>query len=423
MRERTLHYIWENRLYDTVTLDGATVSVLDVGQYNIGDGPDFLVAKVQIGDIVWAGAVEMHLRASDWQRHHHETDPRYSSVVLHVVLQDDAPGDTVDATGRAVPTALLSVDEEVVRRIEQLELSDQALRCTPELSYVGTDRFRALVPGLLRERMHQKLEKRTGTTAGTYSNTFFYHALMRYLGAHQNNDVMEQVARSLPYTYLKKHASDPAALEAMLLGQAGQISSEPRDSYEAELGKEYAFYREKFALEPLPPGVFRKLRVRPPSYPARMLAIAAQIIHREDELRTALVNQDYTTLTSLLSHPPSEYWQTHIDFGQPTKRRMGGPGQATVLTLLINAILPTAYLYAKSIGHEAMAQAALDHLGELPPERNRIVRLFEQNGITPVSTADTQAMLQLYEHYCTPYRCLSCPVAPLIFEYFRTRHQ
>lgn len=41
---------------------------------------------------------------------------------------------------------------------------------------------------------------------------------MRYVGRHQNNEVMEQVAHSLPYSYLKKHRIPLAALEAMLTG-------------------------------------------------------------------------------------------------------------------------------------------------------------------------------------------------------------
>lgn len=418
MRESALHYIWKNRLYDALTLDGEPLAVLDTGQHNIGDGPDFLVAKVQLGEIVWAGAVELHLRSSDWYRHHHEQDPRYSSVVLHVVLSPDRP--VVDSTGRVVPTACLTVEERVVERIRQLEESNQSLRCMPELSYVRPEELTTQVAPLLYERMHQKLIKLSDEGEQQYTNTFFYRSLMRYLGAHQNNDAMEQVARSLPYLYLKKHASDLTALEAMLLGQAGLISDAPRDDYEQHLAEWYTFYREKFGLHPLSPGVFKKLRVRPPSYPARMLAIAAQILHREDDLRAAMAAGDYRQATELLRVAPSSYWETHIDFGQSSKRRMGAPGRSTLLTLMINAIIPTAYLYAETIGDERMAEAAIAHLSMLEAEQNRVTRLFEQNGITATSAADSQAMLQLYEQYCTPYRCLSCPMAPAIFHHLHT---
>ncbi len=414
MKERTLHYIWQNRLYDSVTVDGEPVTVLDVGQYNIGAGPDFLVAKVEIGSIVWVGAVEIHIQASDWYHHGHDTDERYDNVVLHVVLTNDRP--TTNATKRSIPTATLHVEKSVIRRIEALEEGPQALRCAPEISAVDLDRIHDLTPRLLQDRMLQKLDKLTDAEE-PYATTFFYRSLLRYLGAHQNNDAMEQVARSLPYTYLKKHASDLTALEAMLLGQAGLIEEQPRDEYEAKLYGEYAFYRQKFGLTPLPHGLFKKLRVRPPSYPTRMLAIAAQLIHREDELRASMVAQDYTTLTDLLSHPPSDYWQRHIDFSHPAKRKMGGPGQTTLLSLLINAIIPTAYLYGRSTGDRGMAEAAIAYLSTLPPEQNRIVRLFSDHGIAPRSSADTQAILQLHEHYCAPYSCLTCPVAPLIFQH------
>ena len=76
-----------------------------------------------------------------------------------------------------------------------------------------------------------------------------YVLLVAYLGCHRNNDPMEETARSIPYRALKRHASDPMALEAILLGQAGLLqTTAPRDDYEAQLTEEYLFYRSAFDL-------------------------------------------------------------------------------------------------------------------------------------------------------------------------------
>ena len=40
--------------------------VIDPGQPNEGAGQDFYFAQVQIGQLHFAGAVEIHLKASQW---------------------------------------------------------------------------------------------------------------------------------------------------------------------------------------------------------------------------------------------------------------------------------------------------------------------------------------------------------------------
>jgi hypothetical protein len=68
------------------TTDGRVIRILDHGRWNRMGGPDFLDARIQIGDVVMDGDVELHLHASDWQSHGHQYDPLYERVILHVVL-------------------------------------------------------------------------------------------------------------------------------------------------------------------------------------------------------------------------------------------------------------------------------------------------------------------------------------------------
>ena len=92
MKEDLLQYAWQYRLYDVsrlLTVDGEPISVINVGDLNRDAGPDFFNVKVKIGGTIWAGNVEVHVTASDWYKHHHDEDPRYDSVVLHVVERSD----------------------------------------------------------------------------------------------------------------------------------------------------------------------------------------------------------------------------------------------------------------------------------------------------------------------------------------------
>lgn len=416
--ESQLHYIWANRLFDSVTLGGEEVEVLEAGELNSHDGPDFELCRLRVGGLEWAGAVEIHRKASEWEAHRHQADPRYTSVVLHVVLEADKP--IYDVEGREVPTAVMTTSPMILDYLKQLVEGNKSLRCMPEMMVLGAEGVLDRALQLLPERVEDKLTKLRGRSETDHFNSIFYLTLMRYVGAHQNNEVMEQVAHSLPYSFLKKHASDLTALEAMLMGQAGLLSEAPRDDYEARLLEEYQFYRQKFDLTPLPSGSFRYLRLRPPSFPARMLGIVAMIIHHEEELLSAVAQLDKPKIVSALKVAPSEYWQLHFDFGRRMERRHGGIGQQTLKSLVINTIIPTACHYAEGVGDAYLAQRAMDWLYLIGPEQNQYVKLFEQNGIAPRHAADTQSLLQLYHGYCAPLHCLRCPLAA---DYFRTLHQ
>ncbi|MDO5017278.1 MAG: DUF2851 family protein [Porphyromonas sp.] len=417
LTERHLHYIWSNRLFDRLTIADQSVEVVDTGRLNSHDGPDFEMCRLRMGGMEWIGSVEIHKRSSEWREHRHHLDPLYNTVVLHVVLEDNSP--SLDAGGRRVPTALLSISPRILSHLERLELSNQSLRCMPEVSALGAVEILDLALEFLPMRMEQKLQSLRKRSDSDHYNSIFYLTLMRYLGAHQNNAVMEQVAASLPYAYLKKHASDPKAIEAMLIGQAGLLSEAPRDAYEAQLLEEYRFYRQKFDLTPIDKGAFRYLRLRPVSYPPRMLGIVAMILHDEARLMEALTRLDPVEINRCLSVPPDAYWQSHFDFGRELPSPTGGLGRQTLRSLIINAVIPTVYYYAGQTADRRLAQSAIDWLYLLPAERNQYLRLFEQNGITPRHAADTQALLQLYHNYCRPMHCLRCPISARYFQYLR----
>ena len=93
MKESILHFIWQNKLFQSHSLhttDGDSVEVIDPGRLNTDAGPDFFNAKIKLGNTIWAGNVEIHTRSSEWAKHGHSDDKAYNSVVLHVVKTADA---------------------------------------------------------------------------------------------------------------------------------------------------------------------------------------------------------------------------------------------------------------------------------------------------------------------------------------------
>ena len=91
MTEEFLHYVWKYRLYKKAlaTTDGEHIFVIRPGHHNQDAGPDFFNARIRFDDTVWAGNVEIHVRASDWLKHGHNIDPGYDNIILHVVYHAD----------------------------------------------------------------------------------------------------------------------------------------------------------------------------------------------------------------------------------------------------------------------------------------------------------------------------------------------
>ena len=115
MKEDFLHYLWKYQKFKSSPLQttgGELIYVQNIGVHNKHSGPDFFNARVGISEQQWAGNVEIHLKSSDWYVHHHETDPAYDNVILHVVWEHDVEVFRKDET--VIPTLELQKIVDVV---------------------------------------------------------------------------------------------------------------------------------------------------------------------------------------------------------------------------------------------------------------------------------------------------------------------
>lgn len=409
-----MQYIWQHRLYksaDMVTNDGRRVRVLDPGLLNRDAGPDFFNAKVEIDGQLWVGNVEMHVRASDWRRHHHDRDTAYDSVILHVVDKDDAP--VYRTGGERIPQLVLQVSPLFLQQLNSLMNAPTSLPCSATLSQLPLLKVTEWLERMAMERLQNKTERTLellDSFAGSWEDVC-YVTLSRNLGFGVNNDAFERLARRTPLRLLRKHSDSLLQLEAFLLGQAGLLDSSRAtgDPYVDRLTAEYAFLANKFSLQPLERDNWKLFRLRPQNFPYRRIAMLAHFIHGGFRLMEDILEADgEKQLRALFQVTLTGFWATHYTLDGKPARPTPALGNASIDIVLINTVATLLYAHGSATANERECDRAIKLLESLRPEKNRIIAEFETAGIACDNAFTSQAMIELKRNYCEARKCIYC---------------
>jgi len=413
MKESILHYVWQNKLFlpdQLKTSDGENVEVIDVGKPNTDAGPDFFNAKIRIGDTLWAGNVEIHIRSSEWNKHGHQTDRAYNNVILHVVSEIDA--EVLKSDGKPVVQMQLPVPVDIDRNYNELINNAKWVSCEDKINQIPDVFVKNWLNYLLTERLEQKtalIQTYLSQTTQHWEEAF-YIALARSFGFGTNSQAFEQLAKSLPEGILAKHKNDVFQLEALLFGQAGLLD-ESNDEYEQRLFREYRFLQSKYDLKPLNGSQWKLLRLRPDNFPHIRLAQFAVLVHQSSKLLSKIIdNPQLDFLMTAFACETTDYWKTHYRFGVVSPEKSRKTGKQSVESILINAVVPFLFCYGQLKGNELLKEKALSLLEQIPAERNIIITNWKNTGMKIESAYDSQAFLQLKKMYCDEKKCLRCRI-------------
>ncbi|SHK80898.1 DUF2851 family protein [Hymenobacter psychrotolerans] len=428
MQEDFLHYVWQHQYFDKAglhTTGGEQITVLKPGMRNADAGPDFLNARLQLGEVEWNGAVEIHIRASDWHRHHHQHDPKYDQVVLHVVYEADQPVRRLD--GSEVPALALAprLAPELLRTYERLmavPVLAEVLPCVPLLGGVPDITRISMAERALLERVEQKaaVVAELHQQLGQDWEATAYHALAAAFGFQKNSEPLARLAKALPLAIVRRHRHDARQLEALLFGQAGFLAEteETRtDAYLTGLRQEFEFLRHKYSLHgtALAAHEWNFLRMRPANFPPVRLAQLAAVLHARPALFDALLSAaDVPTLLRFFQAPVAEYWRGHYRPGVPGK--VPALGKSSMQVLITNVVVPLRVAYARHVGQPELVESAVALLSQLPAEHNSLTDAYAAQGFEHRTAADSQGLLALHRGYCAPRRCMQCAIGSRILQ-------
>jgi hypothetical protein len=425
MQELFIHYLWQFQYFNKKylqTTDKEDLDVVAVGHANANAGADFTQACVVINGIKWYGNIEIHLKSSDWLLHQHHENQDYDNVILHVVWEDDLSSTQKikRKDGSTIPTLTLKerVDRLLVEKYYLLISNKQdAILCASQLPTVKPITQFSMLDKVLIQRLQRKAKEVLAlleTNTGDWETTTYLWTAQSF-GFKVNSEAFLRLAKVLPYSVVVKYTDNLLALEALIFGQAGFLSDKPQntDAYFEKLAKEYAYLSHKHKLQDtcIAKHEWKFLRLRPANFPTIRLAQFAQLLYKKQSLFNAFIQTaNFEHLYQFLDVQQSAYWQKHYLFGKESQSKIAGLGRQSIANLIINTVVPLLVAYSNQKDSELFTERAVHFLEQIQAEKNHILSAWEKAGMKAKNAFDSQALIEIYNHYCLEKRCLQCNI-------------
>ena len=446
--EAFVQKLWhEQRFFDTnmEAIDRRAIRVLKPGVWNHNEGPDFMHAEIEIDGKLHVGDVEIHVRSSEWYAHKHHLNSRYNRVILHTVFfNDDFNLRTRLQNNKRVPTLELlkwiAVDTgDLHDDTRDATTADGLCRVTGK--QLNIEVLKGVFESLGRERFLEKMESMRLLRTRLDFEQLLYEGIMEALGYERNSKALRELAQHVPFTDFDEKSE--LEIQAILFGVAGllpsqrekpllpEVTGDPSVMVLEELwrGSEYA---------ELPPRMTEarwSFTGRPLNHPTRRIAAISRLIHRSqgslmmyflptcEKVASAdtpeLLRTIEKELSALLMIEPVGYWKKHSNFGTGGTRDAVLIGKGRAIDIIVNKILPVAYIWAIEADSQKLQEGILKLYGVGSKSTgNQIIRKIDKQIFTgeqrmrllePTAKIE-QGIIRLHKNYCADWLCDLCPI-------------
>ena len=446
--EAFVQRLWhEQRFFDTnmASIDGRTIRVLKSGVWNHNEGPDFMHAEIEIDGKLHVGDVEIHVRSSEWYTHKHHLNSRYNRVILHAVyFDDDINLRTRLQNNKRVPTLELlkwvAVDTgDLYDDTKDTATTDGLCRITGK--QLNIEVLKGVFESLGRERFLEKTESMRLLRTRLDFEQLLYEGIMEALGYERNSKALRELAQHVPFADFDQKSE--LEIQATLFGVAGLLPSQREKSLASEVTDDPSIvaleklWRASEYAE-LPPRMTEarwSFTGRPLNHPVRRIAAMSQLIHRCqgslmmyflpicEKAVTADTKRELQAIEKelrvLLMLEPVGYWEKHSNFGTGGTRNAVLIGKGRAVDIIINKILPAAYIWAVEADGQKLQEGILKlySMGS-KSTGNKITRKVDEQIFTeaqqmrhlePTAKIE-QGFIRLYKNYCADWLCDLCPI-------------
>ncbi len=200
--QKLIYKVFFNYNKELQTVDGKTLKIISIGNFNSDYGPDFSNSCILIDNELKIGDIEVHKRSSDWINHKHYENRDYDNIILHIVLDNDK--DFSKELDIKFDTLLLD-KEEILLLIEQNNNSLYSFT-----NNINIDCSKFALKRLLKKTievyyllLNNNLEKVLLCSVHTFLSRYYYRRRRKNL--YKDKDIisiMESVKDSNLYKFL-----------------------------------------------------------------------------------------------------------------------------------------------------------------------------------------------------------------------------
>jgi len=411
IQEKFIYEIWKEKKFSgELTLDDSEkIQIIDVGLQNRDlAGPDFLNARIKIGNITYLGDVEIDTWHSDWKAHGHYFDKKYNKVMLHIVASNEKLQPFVyTQDGRKVHSLCITdfLDKSLRSMVIKAVHDEKANRkfhmpcygrnsdvpVKEKLNFVcelGVERFKNKSRKIL-ERIKQMLYLKEMNirepvvrydfgedfmnkkySADDFSDPIIwqqvlYEMIFEALGYSKNKDIMNKLAKAVNIPFVKTFTDQNLLIniESELINVSGLMPS--KTSFNDEDTTEYirmiveAWNNIKQQYDG---PTFRKekwnfFKLRPNNFPTIRIAGGARLLERliSQNLFENIINifsheetikEATAELRNLIIVRGNGFWTKHFTFEKTSREVLNYfIGISRADEIITNVILPVLYLY------------------------------------------------------------------------------
>lgn len=393
MKERYLHYLWQHKLIPLKALfllDGTPIQIIHPGVYNeLESGPDFFSAQIVIDSIKWVGNVELHVKSSDWFKHGHQNDKSYDNVILHVVLSHDLPSSN---SLSLIPTLALQnwINLDHLEWFNHHFKAKTGILCRSQLTEFQPIQAvfmmeRALYSRLIRKSIELNKHQEDPKQA-------LFELLAGAMGSKVNQLPFLELAQKIKLNEVRSKES--TNFYNGILEASGLFND---DTLIENASNENSVQKSSWKLKGIRHTSFPRIRIMQFAAIASSYDFNYQFVYCSPE---TILNYCKDILKN------SEYRLIQLGLNNLSDPFING--------LIINAFVPFIFWYGQINQDEEICDKAISVMRLLPPENNSVLKKWQNLKMPMNNAADSQALLEIYNQFCSQKKCLNCDIGKMI---------